>query len=135
MGACLTVKHTIEMAVLLRMLPPPPRTSLIATEGYGSSLALGTPPTRDMLLSPTSLEKIYLAVKAVFQTDYPIEFNPQRASLQDLRKFVADVVGVVTQCPDRDQRHDQSAERCANESNCCCRNLHTNLELDPASSC
>jgi len=59
LNVCATVKHTIEMAVLFRMLPPPPRTAAIATEGYGSNLALGTPPTRDMLLSPASLSKIY----------------------------------------------------------------------------
>ena len=96
------------MAVLLQMLPPPPRTSLIATEGYESSLALGTLPTRDMLLSRVSLGKIYQAVKAVFQTDFPIVFNLEQASLQDLRKYVAGVVGVVVSSvntPDHQTEH------------------------------
>ena len=71
LGVCATVKHTIEMAVLFRMLPPPPRTAAIATEGYGSNLALGTPPTRDMLLSPASLSKIYLP-----QRHHVVSLNP-----------------------------------------------------------
>ena len=44
----------------------------------------------------------------MFQTDYPIEFNPKRASLEDLRKFVADVVGVVVcsiSTPDHQTEH------------------------------
>ena len=44
----------------------------------------------------------------MFQTDYPITFNPERASLQDLRKYVADVVGVVVSSistPDHQTEH------------------------------